>query len=213
MRSTPLCSGQTVQLRDHHAERVGNGDGLKGRTRSSPAKFVLVPQPHRTPPRSPTRPRPAHRASAQEKAQVGTSYPVRRRRHGGGGSPTIPHDYAAGGGGSGRTGRGNPVTSVHSGRWLCGRPIRRLGAPRPMGSGRPPAAPSCSTSACRRLWWTCGAGRRRLFGRTAPLPCGRRHRTRCRARGGAEWRWRRRSRKVLSGCPWGRGTAARRPRR
>jgi hypothetical protein len=41
MLSTLLCSGQTVHLRHHHAERVGDGDGLKGRTRSSPAKFVL----------------------------------------------------------------------------------------------------------------------------------------------------------------------------
>ena len=60
MRSTPLCSGQIVQLRDHHAERVGNGDGLKGRTRSSPAKFVLMPHPHRISPQpaiAATRPR------------------------------------------------------------------------------------------------------------------------------------------------------------
>ena len=49
-RHAPLHAGQTVQLRDHHAKTVGNGDGLKGRTRCSPAKFVLVAQPHRNSP-------------------------------------------------------------------------------------------------------------------------------------------------------------------
>ena len=59
-RHAPLHAGQIVQLRDHHAETVGNGDGLKGRTRCSPAKFVLVTQPHRISPQpaiAATRPR------------------------------------------------------------------------------------------------------------------------------------------------------------
>ena len=59
-RHAPLHAGQIVQLRHHHADTVGNGDGLKGRTRCSPAKFVLVPQPHRISPQpaiTATRPR------------------------------------------------------------------------------------------------------------------------------------------------------------
>ena len=53
-RHAPLHAGQIVQLRSHHAETVGNGDGLKGRTRCSPAKFVLVTQPHRISPQPAT---------------------------------------------------------------------------------------------------------------------------------------------------------------